>query len=84
MGKIAFGEGFGVLVQFCVGFYSLGSCISYVVLIGDFLVNADSTGALNHWAKVSRHTRFSATLPHSMHARAHAYVLNDGVRRAST
>lgn len=38
MGKIAFGQGFGVLVQFCVGFYSLGSCISYVVLIGDFLV----------------------------------------------
>ncbi|KAJ9471492.1 Vacuolar amino acid transporter 2 [Diplonema papillatum] len=37
IGKKAFGRRFGVAAQTCVLLYSLGSCLSFVVLLGDFL-----------------------------------------------
>ena len=42
------GRTFGVILQFCVGFYAFGSCTSYVVLTADFIVGP--TGVFNAWA----------------------------------
>ena len=42
LGTRCFGPRFGVFSQVCVLFYSLGSCLSFVVLVGDFL--AGDTG----------------------------------------
>ena len=49
MGKKALGERAGVFIQSCCLFYTAGSCISYIVLTGDFLVGG-GTGVLAHWA----------------------------------
>eukprot|EP01061_Rhynchopus_euleeides_P006025 TRINITY_DN15106_c0_g2_i1.p1 TRINITY_DN15106_c0_g2~~TRINITY_DN15106_c0_g2_i1.p1 ORF type:complete len:575 (+),score=222.12 TRINITY_DN15106_c0_g2_i1:170-1726(+) len=45
----AFGKTGGTIAQLCVLCYGIGSCISFVVLTGDFLV-ADQTGLFLSWA----------------------------------
>ena len=42
IGTRCFGASFGIFAQICVLLYSLGSCLSFVVLVGDFL--AGETG----------------------------------------
>ena len=49
MGTLALGPRAGVFIQSCILLYTTCSCISYVVLTGDFLVDPDS-GVLVHWA----------------------------------
>lgn len=54
MGKQALGKSFGTVIQCCCLLYTAGSCISYVVLTGDFLVGASGgkgTGVFNKWAQ---------------------------------
>ena len=49
MMKKAFGHLGGTVAQICVLCYGIGSCISFVVLTGDFLV-AKETGIFHAWA----------------------------------
>ena len=58
IGTMALGPRLGTLVQVCILCYTTGSCISYVVLTGDFLVSDDSTGVFAQWAP---HSKFLTT-----------------------
>ena len=49
MGTMALGHRAGVFIQSCILLYTTCSCVSYVVLTGDFLVGA-GTGVFDHWA----------------------------------
>eukprot|EP01060_Flectonema_neradi_P026399 TRINITY_DN3535_c0_g1_i1.p1 TRINITY_DN3535_c0_g1~~TRINITY_DN3535_c0_g1_i1.p1 ORF type:complete len:517 (+),score=62.41 TRINITY_DN3535_c0_g1_i1:59-1609(+) len=48
MMQTAFGKRGGAIAQICVLMYGCGSCISFVVLTGDFLVG-HGTGVLDSW-----------------------------------
>lgn len=49
MGQEAFGTTWGVIIQVFVLCYTFGSCVSYVVLTADFLIDKDS-GVFVEWA----------------------------------
>lgn len=48
MGQLAFGPAAGQVIQLCTFFYTCGSCVSYVILVADFLI-APGTGVLVLW-----------------------------------
>lgn len=53
-GQTGPGQKFWTVIQCCCLLYTAGSCISYVVLTGDFLVGASGgkgTGVFNKWAQ---------------------------------
>ena len=49
MGRVALGPQFGLMIQYVVALYAVGSTISFVVLTGDFLVGED-TGLFEYFA----------------------------------
>jgi sodium-coupled neutral amino acid transporter 10 len=49
LGRKALGDRAGTFIQSCMLCYTIGSCVSYVVLTGDFLADED-TGVLQVWA----------------------------------